>query len=540
VASGLIEIGTVPGDKIASISNNRPEWNIIDMAIMQIGAIHIPIYPTISESDYTYILNHAEVKYVFVEGKELLRKIEHILPNIPSMKGVFTFRKLDEHKFFGELVELGKQNSHAEEVKQRMDAITEHDVATMIYTSGTTGFPKGVMLSHANILNNVWAVQHVPPVDHTAKAISYLPLCHVYERMINYAYQYIGLSTYYVESIGAITQDLQEIKPDIMTTVPRLLEKIYDRIVMKGQKLGGFKKNIFFWAIGLGLRYELKNSLWFNLQLKIADKLVFKKWREALGNNIKVIISGGAALQERLSRSFWAAGIPVLEGYGLTETSPVIAVSHFHKNGFKFGTVGPVLDNLTVKIADDGEILCKGPSVMKGYYKQPDLTREAIEPDGFFHTGDIGQIEPGGQLKITGRKKAMFKTSFGKYISPEHLENKLKESPFIDATLIVGENKKFAAALVVPDFEYLKNWCQVKEIPYTTNKEMVQNPVIKKRFQREIDHHNTFFGDYEKIKKFHLIEHEWSVESGELTASLKLKRNLIKEKYAAIIEALFL
>ncbi len=540
IANALIEKGILPGDKIATISNNRPEWNLLDMAIMISGAVHVPIYPTISESDYKYILNHAEVKMVFVEGKELLKKIEHILPQIPTIQGVFTFKHIDDYPHVNTLIELGKQHDHHKEIQNRKDALNPDDMATLIYTSGTTGFPKGVMLSHQNILFNVMAVEKIPPVDHTSYAVSFLPLCHVYERMLNYFYQFKGVSVYYAESLGTITQDMQDVKPQIITTVPRLLEKIYDRIMMKGRKLKGISRLIFFWAINLGLRYELTGNSWFyRIQLKIADKLVFRKWREALGNRIRVMVSGGAALQPRLARSFWAAGIHVLEGYGLTETSPVIAVNHFGKNGVKFGTVGPPIEGIEVKIDEDGEILVKGPIVMKGYYKAPEMTDEVMDIDGWFHTGDIGRIEPEGQLKITGRKKSVFKTSFGKYISPELIENKLKESPFIDTAVVIGENQKFAAALIIPNFEHLANWCRVKDISCSNNHELVNRPEIKERIQREIDYFNTQLGDTEKIKKFRIFDEEFGVQSGELTPSMKLRRDFICSKYMDLINDIY-
>lgn len=540
IANALIHKGIKPGDKIATISNNRPEWNLLDMAIMITGAVHVPIYPTISESDYKYILNHAEVKLVFVEGKELLSKIEHVLPQIPGITGVYTFNNIDEYPDVDALIATGKNHDYSKEIESRKQATDTDDMATLIYTSGTTGFPKGVMLSHKNLIFDILAIEKIPPVDHTSYAVSFLPLCHVYERMLNYFYQFKGVSVYYAESLGTITKDMQEVQPHIMSTVPRLLEKIYDRIMMKGRKLSGIKRLIFFWAIGLGLRYEFGRNGWFyNLQLGIADRLVFKKWREALGSRMRVMVSGGAALQERLARSFWAAKIPILEGYGLTETSPVIAVNHFGKGGLKFGTVGPPIEGIEVRIDDDGEILVKGPIVMKGYYKDPEMTDDVVDKDGWFHTGDIGHIEPQGQLKITGRKKSIFKTSFGKYISPEHIENKLKESPFIDTAVVIGENQKFAAALIIPSFEHLKSWCRVKEIPYTTDEEMVKQPEIKKRIQREIDHYNTQLGDTEKIKKIRIFGQEFSVQSGELTPSMKLRRDFICSKYKDTINGIF-
>lgn len=541
ISYGLLKLGVKKGDNIATISNNRPEWNFIDMGILQTGAIHVPIYPTISESDYQYILTHAEVKYVFVAGKELLKKIEHILPSIPTLKGLYTFKEHEGVKHLSELKELGKQNPEPQKLETVKASIKPNEIATLIYTSGTTGNPKGVMLSHNNIISNFKAVSKIPPMGEEGKSISYLPLCHVYERMLNYLFHYLGISIYYAENLGTIVDNIKDVKPEIMSTVPRLLEKVYDKIIMKGRKLKGIKKMIFFWSVNLGLRYELDgaNGWWYEYRLKIAKKLVFKKWQEGLGGNFQVIVSGGAAIQPRLARIFTAAGIPVLEGYGLTETSPVIAVSNFWKNGIKFGTVGPILKDVKVKIAGDGEILCKGPNLMLGYYKNPKLTEEVIDKDGWFHTGDIGKIEETGQLRITGRKKEIFKTSLGKYISPQLIENKFKESPFIDVIYVLGENQKYAAALVVPDFEHLRSWCNVKEIKYTTNKEMLADQVIKKRFKREIDTCNSAFGKTEQIMSFELLDTPWSVETGELTASLKLRRQFIFKKYKVEIDKLF-
>lgn len=538
ISSGLIELGVKPGQKIATISNNRPEWNFLDMAIMQIGAIHVPVYPTISQSDYEYILNHAEVQFVFVAGWELLRKIEHILPDIGSLKDIYTFRELREYKHLNELIQLGKANVHDEEIKKRQNEVNPGDIATLIYTSGTTGNPKGVMLSHTNIISNFKAVSWIPPIGPDSRALSYLPLCHVYERMLNYMYQYMGTTVYYAENIGTIVDNLKEVKPQIMSSVPRLLEKIYDRIIARGRRLKALQKNIFFWAVNLGLRYGRKSGWFYNAQLYLANKLVFNKWREALGGNFRLIVSGGAAIQPRLARIFWAARIPVLEGYGLTETSPVIAVSHFGDNGMRFDAVGPVLKGVEVKIADDNEILVKGPNVMLGYYREQEMTSEVIDQEGWFHTGDIGLMKE-GHLRITGRKKEMFKTSFGKYISPQPLENKLKESPFIENAMVVGENQKFAAALISLDFDHLKSWCRVKGVEYTSNQEMVEDTVIRKRIKKDIDEFNKGFGETEQIKKFALIPQTWSMENRELTPTLKLKRDVIARKYKKEIDSLF-
>ena len=539
ISQALLALGVKKGDKIATISNNRPEWNFIDMAALQIGAIHVPIYPTISQDDYKYILNHAEIKYVFIAGKELLKKIAHILPGIESIKDIYTFNKIDEHHHIAELVEQGKISNKKEELEKIKASIHEDDVATLIYTSGTTGFPKGVMLTHKNILSNVKAAEWIFPVDETSRGLSYLPLCHVYERTVNYILQFKGVSIYYAENMGTIVDNIQEVKPHIMTTVPRLLEKVYDKILGKGRKLTGLKRQIFFWSVNLGLKYKYDgNGFLYKLQLKLANKLVFSKWREAFGGQMRSIVSGGAALQPRLASVYNAAGIPVVEGYGMTESSPVIAVNTFEKRQRKIGTVGPPLNNVEVKISDTGEILAKGPSIMHGYFKDPEMTDETVI-DGWLHTGDVGILDKNGMLKITGRVKEIFKTSMGKYISPVLLENKIKESPFIDQIMVIGENQKFAAALVVPDFEHLRSWCKIKGIPYSTNAEMLKQAEFRNRIKREIDCFNKQFGDTEKIKKFELIDHEWTIDSGEITANLKLKRRFIHEKYQPLINKIF-
>lgn len=542
VSYGLMKLGVKKGDKIASITFNRPEWNFLDMGVQQCGGIHIPIYPTISDSDYEYILNHAAVKYVFVAGEEMYRRIKDIVPRIATIKNVYTFRDLFGIQHLDELIALGRENPQPEALQKIKDSISPDDLVTLIYTSGTTGLPKGVMLTHNNIISNFKAVSHIPPFGPEHRAMSFLPLCHIYERMMNYTFIYKGLSMYYVSNMGVIAESLREVHPHVFSTVPRLLEKVYDKILMKGRALKGIKKNIFFWANNVGLHYEIgkeKRNPIYALKLRIARKLVFSKWKAALGNNLDIIVSGGAALQPRLNRIFWAVGLRIIEGYGLTETSPVIAVSNFSPNGIKFGTVGPPLDNVEVKIADDGEILVKGPSVMKGYYKDPELTKEVIDKDGWLHTGDVGRIEPEGQLRITDRKKVIFKTSFGKYIHPQVLENAFKESSFIDQIFVLGENQPFPAALIVPDFNHLKSWCNVKGIPYTTNAEMLATPRIRKRFGKEVAHYNKRFGKYERISKFELIDHEWGVETGQLSATLKLRRSHLIEEYADDIRRVY-
>ena len=541
ISYGLLQLGIKPGDNVATISGSRPEWNLVDMGIQQAGAIHVPIYPTISENDYKYILEHADVKVIFVSGRDTYRKIEHLVPELKGVIAVYAFKETEGVKHLDELIKLGKSNAQPEKVKEIKDAIKPDDLVTVIYTSGTTGNPKGVMLTHYNIISNFKAVKDIPTIGEEGRALSYLPLCHIYERMLVYLYQYLGISVYYAESPVTVGDNMREIKPDILSTVPRLLEKVYERIINSGRKLTGAKKMIFFWAVNVGMHYELngKKGPYYALKLQIARKLVFSKWQEALGGKLKVIVSGGAALQPRLAHVFWAAGIPVLEGYGLTETSPVIAVNNFEKDGVKFGTVGPILKNTTVRIAEDHEILCKGPGLMLGYYKEPELTAQAIDSEGWFHTGDLGRIEPEGQLKITGRKKEIFKTSFGKYVSPEMVENNLKESEFIDALMVVGENQKYAAAIIVPDFNHLRTWCEIKGLPYTTNKEMIALERIRKRYHKEIHKYNKHLGATEQIKAFELLPTEWTVDSGELTATLKLRRSLINERYKSIIDKLF-
>ncbi|MEI6748274.1 MAG: long-chain fatty acid--CoA ligase [Bacteroidota bacterium] len=541
ISYGLLALGVNPGDKIASITNNRPEWNFLDMGIMQVGAIHVPIYPTISESDYLTILNHAEVKYIFVSGEELLRKIQNIIADIPSIKEVFSIKPVNGNRQLSDLILIGKNQPQPKLLEEIKTSIHTDELVTLIYTSGTTGIPKGVMLSHQNIISNFKGVSYIPTFGEEGKALSFLPLCHIYERMLNYLYQYLGISIYYAESLATITENIREIKPDMMCCVPRLLEKIYDKILSAGKKQKGIKKMIFFWALNLGLRFEPgeKKNWWYMAKHKIAEKLVFVKWREALGGNFKIIVSGGAAIQPRIMRVFWAAGLPVYEGYGLTETSPVIATTSSIPNGLKVGTVGPPIKEATVKIAEDGEILCKGPGIMLGYYKDETLTNQVIDTDGWFHTGDIGHIEKEGQLRITGRKKEIFKTSLGKYIAPDLIENILKESAFIDNLMVVGENQKFAGALIVPDFNHLRSWCLIKNIEYASDMEMITLPQIRKRYLKEIHKYNKQLGTTEQIKKFELLPTEWTLTSGELSPTLKLKRSFITKKYCDILNKMF-
>ena len=538
---GLYNLGLEREDKIAIIANNRPEWNFADFAIQQSGAVSVPIYPTISEHDLTFILNDAKIKYVFVSNAEMVAKVKAASSNVPSIKGVYAFDKVDGAKSWMELVNDGKQNPKVNEIEAIKNSIQPNDLFSILYTSGTTGNPKGVMLSHNNLISNSIACQVLAPFEHTWIGLSFLPLNHVYERMLSTLYFYLGVSVYYAESIETIGDNLKEVKPQIFGTVPRLLEKVYDKIVAKGEEQTGIKKKLFFWALDLGLRYELNgaNGWWYEFQLKIANKLIFSKWREALGGNVVAVASGGAALQPRLARVFQAARIIVLEGYGLTETSPVIAVNNFLPNGIKFGTVGPLIDKVSVKIAEDGEILVKGPNVMLGYYNRPDATAEVMDSEGWFHTGDIGIFEENRFLKITDRKKEIFKTSGGKYIAPVMIENKLKESPFIEQVMVIGENQKFASALIVPAFIFLKEYCKRKEIEFTSNEEVIKNPIIIARINKEVEKTNATLAQYEKIKRPALLSREWSIDKNEMTPKLSLKRKVIMAANKEIIESIY-
>lgn len=541
ISSGLLQLGVKKGDRIASISNNRPEWNFLDMAILQIGAVHVSIYPTISENDYKFILENAGVKLVFVSGWDLLRKITNVLAEYPELNdNVYTFRNLRGYKHLNQIIELGEANLDTKLLDEIKASVQPDDTATLIYTSGTTGVPKGAMLSHSNILYNMKAILPIVPMRDDTKVLSYLPLCHVYERMMIYAWQYLGIPVYYAESLGTIAADLKDIHPTIFTTVPRLLEKFYDRIIVAGRKLKKPAKRMFFWADKVASEYKIDNqSFIYRAELAVARKMVLRKWKAELGGNLDVIVSGGAPIQPQISRIFWAAEMPVLNGYGLTETSPVIAVNNFFKNGAKFGTCGPILPGIEVKISDDGEILTRGHCLMKGYYNAPELTAEVIDADGWFHTGDIGNIDADGCLTITGRKKEMFKTAFGKYVVPALIETRFMSESIIDNIMVVGENRKFAAALIVPNFIDLRGWCAKKGIPYTTNEEMVNNNDVIAKFKRVVNKYNASLGETEKIKKFHLVPYEWSVQTGELTPTLKLKRKFISEKFNREIEKLF-
>jgi long-chain acyl-CoA synthetase len=543
ISRGLLKLGIQPGDKIALITTaTRTEWAIMDLGISQIGAISVPVYPSISSEDYDFIFNNAEVKYCFVSDKELYDKVQKIKGNVASLQGVFTFEQVDGAANWREIIDLGKDDSTQNEVDDLAKSINSEDLATLIYTSGTTGRPKGVMLTHQNIVSNVLAsnprIPRVKGLEYSdIKILSFLPICHIFERMLFYLYQYNGYAIYFAESIDKMGENIKEVQPHIMSVVPRLIEKVYDKIYDKGTSAGGLKSKIFLWALGVNKAKE-KIGKPSGLKEIIADKLVFSKWREGLGGNIITLVSGSAALSARLNKMFQNAGIPILEGYGLTETSPVISVNSFGK--IKIGTVGHVLDNLDVKIQEDGEITVKGPSVFKGYFKNEEMTKEAFTDEGYFKTGDIGHIDDEGYLHITDRKKEMFKTSGGKYIAPQVIENLAKASKFIEQIMVVGDGEKMPTALIQPDFNFIKNWAERKELKIgTTPEEMVKSPELKERIKKEIDYLNTKLGNWEQIKKFELTPDVWSIELGLLTPTLKLKRKAVKERYIKLYNEMY-
>jgi long-chain acyl-CoA synthetase len=543
LSRGLLRLGVNKNDKIAIISsNNRTEWHVTDIGVLQTGAQTVPMYPTISAEDYEYILNHSESKYVFVSDSEVYDKLISIKGNVSSLKEIYSYNEITGCKNWNEILELGADTSNHDEVENRKNEVLTTDLATIIYTSGTTGRPKGVMLTHQNIVSDVlMSAPRVPLRAGDTRALSFLPICHIFERMLTYLYQYYGISIYFAESIEKISDNLKEVHPHVMSVVPRLLEKVYDKIYAKGADLSGIKKKLFFWALDLGMNYKPynENGGWYEFKLKIARKLIFSKWQEALGGELELLVCGSAALQTRLSKVFCAAGIPVMEGYGLTETSPVISVNDMRNEGFRVGTVGKVLEGVEVKIAEDGEILCKGPNVMVGYYKDEAQTNE-VKKDGYFHTGDIGEIDAEGFLKITDRKKEMFKTSGGKYIAPQMLENYFKQSRFIEQIMVIGDGEKMPGAFIQPSFEFLAEWSQRKGITLgETNEEIVQNEKIIKRIQREVDEINERFGNWEKVKRFELTPDIWSIDAGHLTPTMKLKRKIIKEKYNDLYQKIY-
>ncbi|NEQ51099.1 MAG: long-chain fatty acid--CoA ligase [Leptolyngbya sp. SIO3F4] len=540
---GLLALGIEPGDKVALISNNRPEWCVADLGTLQIGAIDVPIYPTISESDYEYIFNHAEIKLCIVSDEELLRKVRAIEAKVPSMKGLYTFDQIEGATHWSEILEKGKDGDQSK-VQELMDGVKSEDLATIIYTSGTTGTPKGVMLSHWNILSNsIDSTKRLPVEEGDLRSLSFLPVCHVYERMLIYLYIINGVSIYFAESMETIGDNLREVKPQVFTAVPRLLEKVYDRIMEKGEALTGIKRSLFFWAVRLAERWEPfgANGAWYEFQLSIARKIIFSKWQEGVGGRTQAVASGSAALQPRLARIFNAAGIPVMEGYGLTETSPVIAVNEPANRGLMIGTVGRVIDNVEVRIAEDGEILAKGPNVMMGYYKDPDRTREVLTEDGWFHTGDIGQMVGPNKdfLKITDRKKEIFKTSGGKYVAPQPIENMIKASSYIEQVMVVGEGKKHPAVLVVPAFEALEVWCKRQSIDTYDNDKMLGEKRVHDLLWEEVQRLTADLGHWEQPKKMEVCSAPWGVDTGELTPTLKLRRKVILQKYQEMVDRIY-
>lgn len=543
-AYGLLEMGFKKGDKIATVSNNRPEWNFIDMGLSMAGFVHVPIYPTISEDEYKHIFANSESQLLIVSDKLLYKKLKPLAEAAEKVQDIYIINEFDDAKNWNEIVQLGKANEakHKDALDAIKKSIKPEELVTIIYTSGTTGNSKGVMLSHSNLVSNFIATSKVQPLKFGQKVLSFLPLCHVYERMLNYHFQYLGLRIYYAENMATIIDNLKEIQADGFSTVPRLLEKVYDKIMAKGKDLEGMKKQIFFWAVNLGLRYEFngENGWFYEQQLKLARKLIFSKWNDALGGNVQVIISGGSALQPRLARVFHAAGMKVMEGYGLTETSPVISVNHAVYPDIKFGTVGPLIENVEVKIAEDGEILSRGPNTMMGYYNAPELTAEVIDEDGWFHTGDIGVMVDNKFLKITDRKKEIFKLSSGKYVAPQAVENKFKESVFIEQLMVVGENEKFASALISPDFNHLHFWATKHKIHYRDNEELVKIPEVVARFQKEVNMINKMLSATEKVKRFRLVCAEWAPHTGEVSPTLKLKRKVIYKKYDHILREIYM
>ena len=542
ISRALLKLGIQKNDKIAVISTtNRTEWNIMDIGILQTGAQNIPIYPTICAEDYEYVLNHSESIYCFVSDEDVLEKVNKVKGNT-KIKEVYSFNHIEGCKHYSELFELGKDTGNQNEVEARKDAVLPSDLATIIYTSGTTGKPKGVMLSHNNITSNALdASERLPAMGKGTRILSFLPICHIFERVLIYLYQYAGTTIYFAEGIDKIGENAKEIKPNLMSVVPRLLEKVFDKIMAKGDDLTGIKKTLFYWAVAIGEKWEPygQNGAWYEFKLKIANKLIFSKWRDALGGELHTMVSGSAALQTRLTRVFSAAGMQVMQGYGLTETSPVVSVEMYANHHFRVGTVGKPIKNVEVKIAEDGEILIKGPNVMMGYFKDSQKTAEVMTGD-YFHTGDKGEIDPDGFLKITGRKKEMFKTSGGKYVIPPLLENEMKQSLFIEQIMVIGEGEKMPAAIIQPNFEFIRSWIEHEEHNIgTSDAEIAASDVVIKRIQKDIDKYNQNFGKWEQIKRFELTSDVWSIDGGHLTPTMKMKRDIIKAKYNNLVEKIY-
>ncbi len=543
-ALGLMALGLKKGDKVATVTTNRPEWNFADMGMAMAGVVHVPVYPNISEDEYQYILNHAEVRLLFVGERKLFRKLSPIAAKLDGLDSVYTFEEVEGARNYEEILALGEANRS--KLEGRLEAlkksISPEDLATLIYTSGTTGTPKGVMLSHWNLVSNFLAHEKLHTLGKEHRVISFLPLCHVYERSVNYHFQYKGMGIYYIRNLNQIISAVKEIKPHMFNSVPRLLEKVHDGFIAKGKELKGIKKALYFWALNLTRHFEFnkKYGLFLRVKIKIADKLIYSKWREALGGNIVYIVSGGASLQPGIARVLGMAGMWTLEGYGLTETSPVIAVNNPASGEMKIGTVGPVLEGFEVKIAEDNEILCKGPGVMKGYYKAPDLTAEVIDEDGWFHTGDIGLFEEGKYLKLTDRKKEIFKLSGGKYIAPQMIENKMKVSTLIEQAMVIGANQKYASALISPNFPLLHDWCADERIHFENNKELIRIPEVVDKIQQEVMIINKTLGTHEQINRIRLVEDEWTPSTGELSPTLKLRRKTLSLKYKKLIDDIYL
>jgi long-chain acyl-CoA synthetase len=543
ISRALLTMGIQKNDKIAIISsNNRTEWHIMDIGILQVGAQNIPIYPTISADDYEYILNHSEAIFCIVSDNEILQKLNAIKQNVSKLRNVFSFDEIVGCKNWSEILEIGSDNSNQNEVEERKSQVKPSDLATIIYTSGTTGKPKGVMLSHNNIVSNVLdSSDRIPFENGKSRALSFLPICHIYERMVTYIYQFTGAAIYFGESLEKISENIKEVHPTVMTGVPRLIEKVYEKIISKGSELKGIKRWLFFWAVNLGLKYEPynKNGWWYNLQLKIARKLIFSKWKAGLGGRLELIVNGASKLQPQLARIFAAAQIAVMEGYGLTETSPVVSVNDQRNRGFKIGTAGKIINNIEVKIALDGEILCKGPNIMIGYYKDLKLTDEVII-NGYFHTGDIGEVDAEGFLTITDRKKEMFKTSGGKYIAPQLLENEMKQSRFIEQIMVVGDGQKMPGAFIQPNFDFIKEWAKLHNLNIGDSlQEISTNEKVIERIKKEIDLINEKFGNWEKIKRFELTPDLWTIQAGHLTPTMKLKRKVVLEKYQNLFQKIY-
>ena len=542
ISRALVGLGIKAGDKIAMISsNNRSEWSVIDVGLLTLGAVNIPIYPTISSKDYEYILNHSESIYCFVSDQEVYDKVKSIQKNVKSLKKVYSFDKIKGCPHWSELLDEGSKMDNDDTVIKMKNQVKSEDLATIIYTSGTTGVPKGVMLSHNNVVSNVVsASKRLPLTIGQASALSFLPVCHIFERVILYIYMFNSVSVYFAESIETIADNLKEIKPNVMTAVPRLLEKVYDKIYARGGELTGIKKSLFYWAVNLGLQYNPygQNGAWYEFKLKIAKKLILSKWQEALGGNLELICSGSAPLQSRLARVFTAAGMTLVEGYGLTETSPVISVCDMRENKFKIGTVGKVIEGVEVKIAEDGEILCKGPNVMMGYYKEEKMTKGVMSGD-YFHTGDIGEIDSEGFLKITDRKKEMFKTSGGKYIAPAVIENQMKQSLFIEQIMVVGSGRRMPTAVIQPNVDHVIEWLKEKGIECNSLSKAIQKTILKDEILKEVENHNQNFGSWEQIKKIELTPDIWSIDDGHLTPTMKLKRKVVTEKYKDLIEKMY-